>query len=155
MEHHLSPLLYLEAGRDGDGVTAVRTEVGDVEEAVGAGGAGRQAGECDGGTTARLRVGRVCCARGRHGERVRGGGGALLPLDPAVARLGPDAVGVVVAAQQLAARVVVALHTARPPSEELGKRPLNIEILDKTGGTVQELRSTFSYIKSKDILSLI
>ena len=82
MEHHLSPLLYLEAGRDGDGVTAVWTEVGDVEEAVGAGGAWRQAGESDGGTAARLRVGRVRRTRGRHGERVWGGGGALLVLNP-------------------------------------------------------------------------
>ena len=62
--------------------------------------------------------------RGRHGETVGRGGGALLPLDPAVARLCPDAVVVVVATEQLAARVIVAHYAARPlthTSNSLGR----------------------------------
>ena len=50
-----------------------------------------------------------------HVEGVRGGGGALLPLDPAVARLGSHTSGVVLALQQLPAREVVALHAPRRP----------------------------------------
>ena len=91
----------------------------DGEDAVGA-----QVGDGDVGRVAQEGGGRGLPIGASHSDTVQAegvwrGGGGLLPLDGAVPLLRSDAVVVPLPRQNLAASVVVALHTAGGASEVL------------------------------------
>ena len=85
---------------------AVRTQVRDEDEGTSSRGVTAIGLNLSGGT-------------GAHSEGVRGGCGGLLPLNGAVTRLCPDAVGVNLRLQKLASSKVVTLDTSRFSSEIL------------------------------------
>ena len=91
----------------------------DGEDAVGA-----EVGDCDVGGVAQEGGGRGLPIGARYSDAVQAegvwrGGGGLLPLDGAVSLLSSDAVVVPLPRQNLAASVVVALHTAGHAGEVL------------------------------------